>query len=240
MKKLIIFLLLVVALKWWFSDPSISVPSNIPANEDVKISYLVKYSGGASSGDILPMVVALHGNGDNPEHFYETALIELNEPARILLLKAPIQGGRGSYWPGHAIDFVRFGEPVNEIIELLSVKFPTKGKPILMGYSGGGMMAFYLALRHGDSYSYIIPVSGRMSTELLGEGNFRTGAKVSVFHGKSDNVVSISGGKRAVELLKEEDVEVEFTPFNGGHLGIFREMRVKINREIEYAIISAK
>ncbi len=238
MKKLILFAIVIAALRWWFTDPSVSVTNDNPSNEDINFGYIVEYSGGASSGDTLPMLVALHGNGDTADYFYESALTELKEPSRIVLIKAPIPYGSGASWPARGRGFAHFGKPLKDVIELLSIKFSTKGKPVLMGFSGGGMMAFYQALKYGDSYSTIISVSGMMSKNLLGEGELHTGAKVSAFHGKSDRVVSFSGSQWAVELLKEENVDVEFTPFEGGHLGIFREMKSKISKEIDYAILS--
>ncbi len=228
MKKLILLILVLGISRWWFTDPTISVPTN-----DVSFSYLVKYSGNNSRNDNLPMLVAFHGNGDTAKNFYSTALDQLRVPVRIVLLKGPISRGRGSAWPWSADDFAQYGKAVNEAIELLAIKYPTIQKPILLGFSGGGMMAYYQAVKYGDSYSYIFPVSGQLSKELLGDKPFKHGAKVFAFHGKKDSVVSFSGGKQAVDILQEHGVEVNFIEFDGGHHGIFTDMKFKITQAVE-------
>ena len=174
------------------------------------------------------MLVALHGNGDTTKNFYNTALDQLNYSARIVLLEGPIPLGRGSAWPWSAADFAQYGKAINEAIALLAIKYPAIQKPILLGFSGGGMMAYYQAIKHGDSYSYIFPVSGQLSNNLLGDQSFRQGAEVLAFHGKTDSVVS--GGRKAVDILQENGIKVEF---NGGHHGIFTDMKSAITQAIE-------
>lgn len=232
MKKILLIILLLILAVWWFRDPTISV-----LDSDVSFGYIVKYSGNGSRSDDLPMLVALHGNGDTAENFYNTALDQLNVPARIVLIKGPISGNS---WPWTAADFARYGRPLSAAIELLSLKYPTVGKPILLGFSGGGTMAYYQAAKHGHNYSYIFPVSGQLSRGLLGEGSFSPGAEVFAFHGTDDNVISIGGGKSAVNILQENGISVEFTEFAGGHLGIFNNMKTIITQVVEQKLESLK
>ena len=230
------FLLLISVLgvaTWWFKDPSISV-----ANSDVSFSYIVKYTGNSNRSDTLPMLVALHGNGDSAKNFYDTALDQINVPARIVLIKGPLSHGGGDAWPWTPADFARYGKPVDEAIESLTLRYPTFGKPVLLGFSGGAMMAYYQAAKYGNSYSYIFPVSGQLSNELLGDKSFRPGAKVFAYHGKSDNVISISGGKEAVNILQANGVLVKLTEFDGGHHGIFTDMKTKITQAVEQKLLS--
>jgi hypothetical protein len=97
MKKILSIILLLILAVWWFKDPTISVPDS-----DVSFGYIVKYSGSGGRGDHLPMLVALHGNGDTAKHFYNTALDLLNVPARIVLIKGPMPGNA---WPWTAAEF---------------------------------------------------------------------------------------------------------------------------------------
>lgn len=182
--------------------------------------------------------MALHGNGDTAENFYDTALDQINVPARIILLKGPLSSGRGNAWPWTEAEFDQYGTAVKEAIALLVQKFPTIDKPILLGFSGGAMMAYYQAIKQGDNYSYIFPISGRMSKDLFGDGSVISGAEVYAYHGKKDRVVSYSGGKTAVKILQENGIFVQFTEFNGGHLGIFTDMKEAISQHIEEKIDS--
>lgn len=235
MKKYLLLILVLGLVKWWFTDPAISVPSN-----DVSFSYIVKYSGNSSHSDSLPMLVALHGNGDTAKNFYDTALDQLSSPARIILLKGPISYAGGDAWPSSAADFDQYGKAINQAIASLALKYSTVQKPAILGFSGGGMMAYYQAVKYGNSYSYIFPVSGRLSNEVLGEEPLRQGAEVLAFHGKKDSVVSISGGRGAVNILQENGVTVKFVEFDGGHLGIFDEMKPTITQAIDQKIQSLR
>ncbi len=234
MKKFLLLLIILVLgiTQWWFKDPSISVPGS-----DISFGYLVKYAGDSNRNDYLPMLVALHGNGDTASNFYETALDQLKVPVRIILLKGPLSYGRGSAWPWSAADFKQYGDAVNEAIKLLAHKFPTRGKPVLLGFSGGGMMAYYQAVKHGDSYSSIFPVSGRLSRDLLGDELSRPGAEVIAFHGRNDSVISVAEGRNAVDILQDNDIEVKFTAFDGGHLGIFIDEKANITRAVEQKLV---
>lgn len=138
MKKILLIILVFGLVQWWLKDPTVSARTN-----DVTFGYIVKYSGNGTRNDKLPMLVALHGNGDTAKNFYNTALDQLHTPARIVLLKGPISRGRGSAWPWSIADLTRYGKAVSEAIDLLTVRYPTERKPILLGFSGGAMMAYY-------------------------------------------------------------------------------------------------
>jgi len=209
-------------------DPTISVATN-----DVSFGYIVKYAGNSASDERLPMLVALHGNGDTAENFYRNTLDQLNVSARIILLKGPISMGNGGAWPWTATDFSYYGKALSEAVELLASNYPTAGKPVLLGFSGGGMMAYYQAIKHGDLYASIFPVSGKFSAALLGDEPARPGAKVYGFHGTGDRVVAISGGRNAVKVLRAKGIKVKFTEFDGGHHGIATNMKSKITQAIE-------
>ena len=233
MRKFLFIVLAFGVAGWWFKDPTISV-----SNGDVSLGYVVKYSSNAGRSDTLPMLVALHGNGDTAKHFYETALDQINVPARIILIKGPLSHGTGNAWPWRPDDFAHYGKPISEAIEMLTYKYPTVGKPVLLGFSGGGMMAYYQAVKYGDTYSYIFPVSGELSNELLDDKSFRKGAKVFAYHGNSDNLVSISGGRKAVKILQEDGIAVQLTEFGGGHLGIFTDAKSDITHTVEQKLRS--
>ena len=237
MKNLLFAIVVIVVLKWWFTDPSIEVITSGSKAETVNLDYLAKYPSNASSKAELPLLIALHGNGDTAENFYQSALDLIDTQARIILIKAPIAYGNGASWPYSAAGFEHFGEAVHLAVGKLQTKFPTSGKPILFGFSGGGMMAYYQALKYGDDYSVIVSVSGIMSKDFLGNTEFRTGANVLAYHGKSDNVLAITGANQAIKLLQSHNVDVDFTAFEGGHLGVFTNMKTEITHKLEQLII---
>jgi len=213
---------------WWHKYSSITL-----ASQNVSFSYLVKYSGQVSGSEPLPMLIALHGDGDTVDGFYESLLSDLKVKARIILIKAPILHECGRVWPFSAEQYVEYGGVFGEAVDALTIKYPTINKPVLLGFSGGGAMAYYQAIKCGDSFSYIFPISGLMTKEQLGDGLIKPSANVCAYHGKSDEVVPFSAGKAAVKLLKRKGVNVSFTEFESGHQGIFTDMKATITQAVE-------
>jgi len=231
-----IFRIIVTTLSQWRSkNLTMSETSN-----DLSFDYIVKYSGEVSRSDCLPMLIALHGDGDTVESFYETALDKFNVPARIILIKGPISHDMGNVWPYSASQFAEFGKVFSKIVDTLANSYPTVSKPILLGFSGGGTMAYYQAVKHGDSYTYIFPISGLLFSEQLNGRSSSPGAKVYAYHGRSDEVVPFSSGKKAVNLLKNKGVNVNFTEFGSGHHGLFAEMKSEITLAVEKKLNSLK
>jgi len=164
MQKIFIFIIVAIVAKWYFSDPSIEVSN--------AISFKYSVEDGGNSKVELPMLIALHGNGDTMSNFYDTALDKYTMPIRIILIEAPSEQGSGYGWPWQREEYLKYGDTFNEVVMALVAKFPTIGKPALMGFSGGGMMAYYQAYTHGNTYSYIFPISGNLSKKNLGDSAY--------------------------------------------------------------------
>ncbi len=213
--------------QWLSEDTTINVPSN-----NVQFSYIVKYSGQTGKTDCLPMLIALHGDGDSANGFYESALNEINIPARIILVKGPIAHQIGYVWPFSVAQFEDYGTAFSEAVNLLATRYPTVNKPVLLGFSGGGGMAYYQAVLHGDNYSSIFSVSSLLAKVKLGAGRSMPGAEVYAYHGKSDEVIAFSDAIKTCKLLKKNKVRVNFTEFDSGHQGFFTDMKSQIIQAI--------
>ncbi|MFW5444305.1 MAG: alpha/beta hydrolase [Methylococcaceae bacterium] len=214
--------------QWWSKDSTVS-----ESITNLSFSYIVKYSGNANSSDSLPMLIALHGDGDTVNSFYQTALDKFNTEVRIVLVTAPILHDMGNVWPYSADQFTKYGKIFSQFIDTLAINYPTVNKPILLGFSGGGTMAYYQAVMHGDCYSYIFPISGLLFKEQLGWKFSNPSAEVYAYHGKADEVVSFAAGIKAFNLLKQKGVKVSFTEFESGHHGLFAEMKLEITQAVE-------
>ena len=228
MKKFAYLLVFLAIAQWWFKYPVIEASSN-----DVSFNYVVKYTDGAEKRDRLPMLIALHGNGDTLDGFYENALDQYKIPARIILLEGPISFGGGNAWPWTPVKIQEIGLAMSEVVEQLTVKYSTVQKPVLLGFSGGGMMAYYQSLKHGSHYSYIFPISGQIDENLVAGELFDINTSVFAYHGKNDRVVSFTSGKNAARMLQEKGSNVSFTEFSGGHQSIFTEMKSEITSDVE-------
>ena len=227
MKNILLIIFALGIAQWWFSDPSIG-----------DYDYVIKYSGSGNDDTNLPMLITLHGDGDTPGHFYDTALDLFKTPARIILLKAPKPYSGGRAWPWDPAGVQEASSAMDVAVRKLTFKFPTMGKPVLLGMSGGGRMAYYQALKYGNNYSYVFPISGMLSQEYLADNSSTPGTKVFAYHGKSDAVVSFGSGMNAAKLLRNNNIDVNFTEFDGGHLGIFTNMKSEITQAIEQKLVT--
>jgi phospholipase/carboxylesterase len=222
MKKLLVLLLLTGAIYWWRLPPTVKAPSS-----DQEFEYIVRITGEGSGSAALPMIIALHGNGDTPAYFFDTLLKDFSYPARIIAVKGPMShpGGRhgGSAWPIDINGLRECGDALADAISVLAGRFPTQGQPVILGFSGGAYVAYYLAAHHSDYFSHILPLSGGLPGRLMSaeEGGADYGAAVTAFHGTRDQVINFSQGKAAVENLRRRGVRAELISFDGGHLGVF-------------------
>jgi predicted esterase len=185
------------------------------------------------------MIIALHGNGDNPAHFYETLLKEFNRPARFILLKGPISfGGSGGEWPIDLVRLREYGDALADAVPVLLERFPTAGSPIVLGFSGGAYYAYYLAARYADQFSYIFPLSGALPGDIMEAEPlpYDIGADIIAFHGIKDQVVGFNHGKAAVESLKKMGLRAELVTFNGGHIDIFLSAKPALMERLEGAV----
>ncbi len=223
----------VVVLLLLFREKSITV-----ANGEITLVYEHEVSGDATSGRDLPMLIALHGNGDTPGHFHDTALDLITSPAHVLLFEAPISYGSGSAWPGDRQEIDRYSKALVEAVDQLSLQYPTRGKPVLLGFSGGAVMAWHIALTHGDQFSAVIPVSGRFEKAWVSQFTTPENTAIHVFHGKQDRVLAVGGSRLAVRSARDLGMTVSYIEFDGGHLGLFTNMKPQITELMDQLLQS--
>lgn len=217
MEKKGLIIIVVLALLYW----AMRSPSYTDDASQITLNYHVKYPAGASSGDGLPLIIALHGNGDTYDNFYKYTLKDFPTPVRVLLLEAPKK-----YWPYDSTQLANYSSAIASFANFAKLKYATQGTPVLLGYSGGGVMAYYSALTQCDSYSMVVPISGKLEdrmipTNITADDN----CHVLAFHGKSDRVVSYTGGKFAIDTLKKYSKNISLISFEEGHQGVFREQK---------------
>ena len=200
MIKILVLLICTGLAYKFFSSPVLKI-----SDYNVEFKYQIEYTGNANSSDALPLVIGLHGNGDKTDNFYQSFLSFTHVPARIILIQGPKSYGRGYAWPWTASEFIQYGKAFLKAVDQLKIKFPTKGNPILLGFSGGAMFAYYQALLDPDRFSSIISVSGslRDNPRRGDESRILSDLKVFCYHGNDDKVVNINSGKHACDVVKE-------------------------------------
>lgn len=191
------------------------------------LRYVERVVGARSATIALPLIIALHGRGDRPEHFI-TLFERLPGAARVIAPAAPLPQGDGYSWFSVR---VREGKPevldpeVDQaatqvaalIAEILRTR-PTRGRPIVTGFSQGGILSFTLASRHPEVVGLAIPIGGWLPPSLL-PADGRGVPPILALHGAQDRVVPYGATRVAVDALRARGVKIDLvTDPEAGHV----------------------
>lgn len=223
--------------------------TNAPPDEIAGIRYLERITGGKSRADKLPLILAIHGFGDRPENFLRL-FDGFASPARLIVPYGEPYGSGFSWFPsvrdagpgalGAGIE--RAAHRLEPMIRALVSARPTAGKPIVTGFSQGGMLSFALAVLHPSSVGAAFPVSGVLPSALwpsdwpLG----RVSPPIQAFHGDADRVVSVLEDRQGVERLRELGLTVVLREYPGVDHTVSAEMRRDLHAALEAASARAR
>ncbi|MCA9699795.1 MAG: prolyl oligopeptidase family serine peptidase, partial [Myxococcales bacterium] len=219
----------------------------LPAIEGVH--YLEILTGGAEAGDTLPMIIAIHGLGDSPQGFVDL-FAGFDRPARVILPRAldPHEPG-WSWFPIRARDpdvetlsagIAKAADTLAPAIAALAEQRPTRGKPIITGFSQGGMLSFTLATHDGELFSAAFPVGGWLPPPLMPQADLGTPPEQAppliAFHGTTDKAVAYEPTKQVVDELSAAGYRAELRTYEGVGHAITPQMRADLFTAIAAAI----
>ena len=175
----------------------------------------------------LPIMVALHGLGDTPQLFFRAFGTDMPGRVRMIFVQGPIAYGDGFSWfdfpdgvDGMAM--ARFadgvsgaGERVADLIERIVREHPPPSRPLVFGYSQGGILSFYLAARHAEAIAAAVPISGLLPRSMLDLDG--TPAPTFAFHGSRDDRVPIESARETVAAFRAAGGTAELREYP--HLG---------------------
>jgi phospholipase/carboxylesterase len=183
---------------------------------------------GATGAASAPLVVAVHGLGDRPENL--AALYrDLAAPCRLVLPRAPIPYHGGSSWfdidipyaPDAALGerVAAAADRVAALIDHLRATRAVRGRPVVTGFSQGGMIAFAVAIRRPDAVGLAVPLAGALPpSALAGIAAPADGPRIRAFHGDADPLVGIEHARRTVAALRAAGYDATLTEYAGvGH-----------------------
>lgn len=196
----------------------------------------------------LPMVVFLHGRGDAPTP-PDGPLFDLETPVRLILPRGPERHGDGYAWapvsarPGESPELVsalqRRSQRLVEAMVEWRRRHPTRGRPIVTGFSQGGMLTMMLAMHHPESISYGFPMAGWLppSLEPRAYDPYAPHAPVVALHGGADEVLSAARTRAMVQRLSRLGYPMSFEEYDGlGHHSD-AAMRSRMRELIERALM---
>ena len=210
------------------------------------IEFVERFTGGARADETLPLIIAIHGLGDSPEAFADL-FMAFSGRARIAAGRGiePYHGGyswfpiagRGPGIEGLAPGIELAATSLTQSIRQLAATRPTCGRPIVTGFSQGGMLSYALAAFAPDLIASAVPVSGLLPASLLPP--VRRGVALPIvraMHGDADPRVPVSAGRATVAALRAAGYDATMREFGGVGHTISSEMRAELDRTLREAI----
>jgi phospholipase/carboxylesterase len=227
-----------------------AAPGGLRPGEAAGVRYLERTTGGASAEDALPLVVAIHGLGDRPEDF--AGLFDgLRARVRLVLPYGEAWQSGYAWWTpaGAGMDLDRVAAGCDRaaarlapMLAELSAKRPTVGKPIVTGFSQGGMLSFTLAVRHPEVVAEALPVSGLLAPALWPASwpAGRVAPPVHALHGDADARVAVGLAEKSVAKLRELGFEADLARHAGVGHAVSPAMRADLHARIGAAAERAR
>ena len=202
-------------------------PNEIQTDVPYPLKYRTQVVGEAQD-DRLPLLFVLHGAGAD-EKDLDGVFADWTVPVRIVSFRGPARHGAGYIWDkGEGMSaqeakaaqmgmFRNVAKSIAAAAPELVERYPTRGKPMVFGFSRGASLAWYLGAHHPEEFSAVFAVAGALEPELM-EG-FAPGARPPFFayHGRSDPVVPLVRGRRTADAVSALTRHVYFQEFDGRH-----------------------
>jgi predicted esterase len=197
----------------------------------VEVPYLLIETG--EKGE-KPLIIYLHGFGENIDRFRQKCDSLLNLNAYHLFIQGPYpiydrcrkknvsDWGRAWYlYDGNRGQFIKSLELASEFIqEIVDKLLPViqVNRIGVMGYSMGGYLAGYFALTRWKHVNDLAVIGARIKTEILNDNweNIQH-LNIAAFHGKNDDKVKAEPQAKEIELLRENGVKAELNLLNENH-----------------------
>lgn len=247
-------LALALGCHGWSSPPAAPAPAApapveapaaavAAARADAGLAYEVWTSVPATPQTPLPTVIALHGLGDDPVRFVHF-LQGYAAPVRVLAPKAPLPWSSGTSWfssramqadPERMADELRArADDVVHWLDTVSTTYAFAGKPVVTGFSQGGMLSFALAIHHPDRFAGAVPVAGWLPRPAVPDHATAAQAAIPVraLHGDADDVLPLTGTRRAVDAMRAAGFDVSLEVFEGVPHAVPPAVRARMEAEV--------
>jgi phospholipase/carboxylesterase len=192
-----------------------------------RLRYLERTLGGADAATPLPMVIMIHGLGDKPRHDWFNAAAAITTPMRLIMPQAPTPHDGGFAWfpfrvgdndsDALARGIASAADELARSIELLRARRPTLGRPIVTGFSQGGMLSYALALRNPKLIELSHPISGLLPEPLWPKDKPAATRypPIVAMHGDADDIVPIEPARQLRAQLGRLGYAISLREFAG-------------------------
>ena len=184
-----------------------------------RVKYLHRVTAEAGPEAELPMIIFLHGYGGRAHHHpsdFKAAFF----PARLIFPRAPFARHTSWYDPEEREETLpRAAEMIAGLTRALTERYPTKGKPVLYGFSQGGVTALYCAIWYPSLYSAVLAEGAFLDASFLPSAlnPAEEYPPVYQFHGTKDMIILLEEGQRTAAALRGLGVPGRFYALDAGH-----------------------
>jgi predicted esterase len=180
-----------------------------------------------------PLIVYLHGRGQNLEIFEKLTRPMLDIEAYHLYIQGPYadteltktkerwqymwylyNGRQGSFLKSleYTAEFIQ--EIIDHVIQFIKVN-----RLCVLGYSMGGYQAGYFGMTRWKHTNEMILIGARYKTEILTASKWTrlTHQNVLAIHAKKDMIVSFEAQQKEIQNFAAKKITAEMIPVSGGH-----------------------
>lgn len=211
------------------------------------IHFIEVVIGAATFEDPLPIVFVFHGRGGTAG-LPGGPFLGLSHPIRVIIPQAPDRLGAGWEWLPVSVgsglvdrlasSLFQVSSRLARMIRDLAAERPTLGKPIVSGFSQGGLLTYSLALHHDDVVGYAFPLSTWLPPPL--EPLYRRDdlrfPPIRSMHGAADAVIPIGPTRVLVDRLRARGFDIELVEFEGVGHEMSDAMNETFHRWLERAV----
>ncbi len=200
--------------------PKAVEPERTTTGEISGVRYLERMTGGARSDERVPMIIVLHPMGGDPADMLQM-FQRYPRRARLILPYGQPNGGKWLWYESVREDVAasvvtRETDRLASAISALTAARPTVGKPIVTGFSQGGIMTFALAVSHPDQFSAAFPISGMLPPSLYPSTTITSELPLIIaFHGASDLAVPTQSARASIAELRRAGFTAELREYAG-------------------------
>jgi phospholipase/carboxylesterase len=202
------------------------------------LSFVERLSKGARADQPLPLLIAIHGRGDSPEQF-AAVLENLQVPARIVLPRGPEPYDHGRQWYSleHALRWpatIRARTTqLAELAQRVQSERPTLGRPVVTGFSQGGVLSFALAAFYPSAVSASVPIAAAWHRWLPGPHAAARMPSLHAYHGEADPVMPLDGARAMVSMMREAGAQASLVQYRDVGHQLSDTMRSEVLHRLE-------
>ncbi len=192
-----------------------------------EITFLEYVFGDVDPSEPLPLLVVLHGFGDQPQE-PSGPYRGLPGAFRVVLPRGPVAVGGGFAWMSVRVGEHRLGE-LSEQLDVQTERIArflvalrearaVRGPTILVGFSQGAILTLSVATRHPDLVGLALPLAGWLPP-LLRVDAAEGAPRVLWMHGTADERIPFELAREGSDDLRARGFDVTLMPYEGaGHV----------------------